>query len=278
MRLPLQANGGERRRLSYFPVAKILVGAERHETETANEVWHGHLQTHSMHAPRSCYFKMLEPREFWIEATCLAFSSAAGLQVGDCYLGDLMRETLPSSHRWHPGEARRMVMAVATIRGATAHALGETHVMKKLRKDPKFPLMCAIDELFANADRHSDNVMVDGKGCPYLIDFGQAFGGCDHPLQHCWPSFSNQLLDEAVALMDLRQRQDFGIDLSTAVNELKEALPVLTEVLATCPERQAIINFVHTRMNVLPDLLSIRLEAGQEQLSFRLTTQAEYRR
>ncbi len=264
--------------MSYFPIARVLSGAERHEAETANEVWHGYVQPLSKHAPTICYFKMLAQREFWIEAACLAVSSAADLRVGECFFGDLLREDLPASHHWRPGEARRVVLAVKAIRGTTIHALGESHAMRKLRKDPKFPLMCAIDELFANADRHSDNVMVDGKGNPYLIDFGHAFGGANHPFEQCWPSFSNQLLDEAVTQMDTRQRRDFQLDLSTAVNELKEALPVLFEVLANCPERQAMIHFVQTRMNVLRELLAIRLEAGQEQQSFRLTTQAEFRR
>lgn len=264
--------------MTYFHVARVLPGAERHDSETANEVWHGHVQPLSRAAPVACYFKMLEPREFWIETACSAICSAADLRVGECFLGDLMRDDLRGSHQWRPGEQRRLVLAVQTIRGTTIHALGESHAIKKLRKDPKFALMCVIDELFANADRHSENVMVDGKGNAYLIDFEHAFGGCDHPLDNCFPQFPNQLLDEAVAQMDHRQRQSFQVDLSTAVNELKEALPVLSEVLATCPERQAMTNFIHTRMNVLPYLLAIRLEAGQDQKSFRLTTQAEFRR
>lgn len=264
--------------MSHFTIGKILAGAQRHSTETANEVWHGHLQTHSRPAPMPCYFKMLANREFWIEAACLSISEAAGMWVGECYMGDLLKADLPESHCWRPSEARRMVMAVSAIRGSTVAALGESRALKKLRKDPKFALMCAIDELFANPDRHTDNIMLDCRGNPYLIDFEHAFGGCDHPFENCFPLFSNQLLDEAVATMDNRQRHVFGVDLATAVNELHEALPVLNEVLSYCPERKAMMNFIQTRMNVLRDLLAIRLEAGQNQQSFHLTTQAQFQR
>jgi len=226
----------------------------------------------SQNAPVPVYFKMLPSRGFWVETACLRLAEATGLPVGECYWGEITRENLPSSAMWQDGESQRMVVCVRIIRGATLYAMGLYSVANTLRKHQAFAKMCVLDELLANGDRHNENVMIDGKKCPILIDFGHAFGGPENPFTNTMPLFENEMLSEAIATMDVRRRQAFGVDLSDAINEIKDAMPTLNEALASCPFRSELLGFVNARMTVLRELLAIRLNIGQRQQALVLPT------
>lgn len=259
-----------------FPIGNLEIGAEHHEG-SYSEVWRGTLLLHSSNAPIPVYFKMLPPREFWVETACLSFATAAGLPVGACYWGHITRNNLTSSKAWEPNEQHRFVVATRVIRGTEMCNMESEQIVRALKKHPALMKICVIDELFANGDRHTNNVMIDSRGNPTFIDFGHAFGGPDNPWTNVIPRFDNVMLSELISGMDRRQRSALGVELSEAVNEIKDAMPSLNEALAKCPWRTEMMNFVQTRLTLLRELLALRLEVGQQQPLY-LPTRPEIQR
>ena len=102
-------------------IAELLPGFEKVDDQNINSVYKGHIQPEQDDVPLLAYFKIIPPREVFVESVCSLLCSHLGLPTPEPYLLIMSEEVCPIN-------GKHTIPAFATVDAKTPRRLSEnTH-------------------------------------------------------------------------------------------------------------------------------------------------------
>ncbi|MDD2658464.1 MAG: hypothetical protein PHY54_02140 [Methylococcales bacterium] len=173
-------------------VAELLLGFEKVDDQNINSVYRGHIQPEHDETPLLAYFKIIPPREVFIESVCSLLCSHLGLPTPKPYL-------LIMSEAVCPINGKHTMPAFATVDAQSPSfrqylrkdPSNEQAIIAILKKWVELISAATFDEFIGNTDRNIGNLLFDGKSIT-LIDHGLAI---KETHSHDMPNVQNLLFD-----------------------------------------------------------------------------------
>lgn len=217
------------------------------------------------------YIKVLQHPQLVNELISTALGRAVGLSIPEGFLLTAVAEDLPESHMLanYAGEALIFGSAeVASLSLRRRFVKPETEIMAELLRKWKGWVKAAIfDELIANPDRHSGNLLLENYDRVWLIDHSHSLTGPFWKEADLIPEtvVANQLADEGFPRLSLPER----IRVRDETNELIKLFKAIDadtvmqschlNLLLTSSEYNAIKIFITERVSLLLKLICNRL-------------------
>lgn len=244
----------------------VLIGSDR---KGVNETFVGLIELPE--GRLRAYIKILQHPQLVNELISTALGRAGGLQIPEGFLLTVMAEDLPESHMLakHDGEALVFGSAVVDQLDLRRRFIKpEPEILAELINKWKGWLKAAIfDELIANPDRHSGNLLLENFDRVWLIDHAHALTGPFWTEADLIPDtvVENQLADVGFPTLSLPQR----IAVRNEANELVKIFKMIDvdtvmqschlNLLLTPSEYDSVKKFIAERVNLLPKLICNRL-------------------
>jgi len=171
-------------------IAELLPGFDKVDDQNINSVYVGHVQPEQDDTPLLAYFKIIPPREVFIESVCSLLCSHLGLPTPQPYLLIMSEEVCPINGK-HTIPAFATVDAQSpSFRQYLRQSPGNlAEIVAILKKWPELISAATFDEFIGNTDRNIGNLLFDGKSIT-LIDHGLAI---KETHRHNMPNFQNLL-------------------------------------------------------------------------------------
>jgi hypothetical protein len=151
-------------------VAELLPGFVKVDEQNKNPVYKGHIQPQLDDTPLLAYFKVIPPREVFVESVCSLLCSHLGLPTPKPFLLIMNEEVCPIDGKY-------TIPAFATVDAQSPsfkHYLWQNpNNSAILKRWPELISAATFDEFIGNTDRNSGNFLFDGKNFT-LIDHGLA--------------------------------------------------------------------------------------------------------
>jgi hypothetical protein len=155
-------------------IAELLPGFEKVDDQNINSVYRGHIQPEQDDVPLLAYFKIIPPREIFVESVCSLLCRHLGLPTPEPYL-------LIMSEKVCPINGKHTIPAFATVDAKTPsfrqylrqNPSNEHAIIVILKKWAELISAATFDEFIGNTDRNIGNLLFDGKSIT-LIDHGLA--------------------------------------------------------------------------------------------------------
>jgi hypothetical protein len=158
-------------------IAELLPGFERVDDQNINSVYRGHIQPAKDDTPLLAYFKIIPPREVFVESVCSLLCRHLGLPTPEPYLL-IMGEDLCPINGDHTLPAFATVDAQSpSFKHYLRHNSSNIAILKEWTK---LISSATFDEFIGNTDRNTGNFLFDGKGFT-LIDHGLAIKETHRP-------------------------------------------------------------------------------------------------
>lgn len=162
-------------------IARLLDGFSKFDDGNVNPVYKGYIQTEFDDEPLSCFFKIVSKRDLLVESVCSLIARHLNLPTPEPYL-IIMREGIC------PVDGNPSIPAFGTVdvkspsftQYVKNNKLENSELIQRLMKWRYFASTAAFDEFIANDDRHTGNLLFDGKNFS-LIDHGKAIREYQRP-------------------------------------------------------------------------------------------------
>jgi hypothetical protein len=171
-------------------IAELLPGFVKVDDQNINPVYRGHIQPEQDDTPLLAYFKIIPPREVFVESVCSLLCSHLELPTPAPYLLIMSEEVCPIN-------GKHTIPAFATVDAQSPsfrqylrqNSVNEQAIITILKKWSEFISAATFDEFIGNTDRNIGNLLFDGKSIT-LIDHGFAI---KETHRHDMPNFQNML-------------------------------------------------------------------------------------
>lgn len=248
-------------------IAELLPGFVKVDEQNKNPVYKGHIQPEQDGAPLLAYFKIIPPREVFVESVCSLLCRHLGLPTPEPYLLIMGKEVCPIN-----GDHK--LPAFATV---DAQSPSFKHYLRQnpsntaiLKAWIKLISTATFDEFIGNTDRNTGNFLFDGKSFT-LIDHGLAIKETHRPDK---PNIENLLFnlvknDDQVAKARYKK---------SAYNELQSygGIPfnmLAAKTLATDymddHSINNVVDFLRNRIDYMTDHIAYQLGMENKQRALR---------
>jgi hypothetical protein len=155
-------------------IAELLPGFERVDDQNINSVYRGHIQPAKDDMPLLAYFKIIPPREVFIESVCSLLCRHLGLPTPEPYLLIMSKEVCPiNGKHTMPAFATVDAQSPSFRQYLRQSSISIQTIEVILKKWAELISAATFDEFIGNTDRHIGNLLFDGKSIT-LIDHGLA--------------------------------------------------------------------------------------------------------
>ena len=155
-------------------IAELLPGFERVDDQNINSVYRGHIQPEQDDAPLLAYFKIIPPREVFVESVCSLLCRHLELPTPEPYLLIMSEEVCPiNGDHTLPAFATVDAQSPSFRQYLLQNPSNEQAIIAILKKWAELIPAATFDEFIGNTDRHIGNLLFDGKSIT-LIDHGLA--------------------------------------------------------------------------------------------------------
>ena len=143
------------------------------------ETWKGNILPVGDSETLTAYIKISSQSQSIAECVCSLLGIAAGLNIPQPYFVLVRRDDVPSSDRFPLGASTSLNFASAGKKGISFSSFltdSEDSASFLIREWKDYDRVMVFDQWIANVDRHTNNVLFDGKDF-FPIDHGQALFG-----------------------------------------------------------------------------------------------------
>ena len=155
-------------------IAELLPGFEKVDDQNINPVYRGHIQPEQDDTPLLAYFKIIPPREVFVESVCSLLCRYLALPTPEPYLLIMSEEVCPIN-------GKHTIPAFATVDAQSPsfrqylrqNSINIQTIEAILKKWAELISAATFDEFIGNTDRHIGNLLFDSKSIT-LIDHGLA--------------------------------------------------------------------------------------------------------
>jgi len=173
-------------------IAELLPGFEKVDDQNINPVYRGHIQPEQDDTPLLAYFKIIPPREVFVESVCSLLCRYLELPTPEPYLLIMSEEVCPIN-------GKHTIPAFATVDAQSPsfrqylrqNSINIQTIEAILKKWAELISAATFDEFIGNTDRNIGNLLFNGKSIT-LIDHGLAI---KETQRHNMPNIQNLLFD-----------------------------------------------------------------------------------
>lgn len=258
--------------MKQIKIAELLPGFEEVDDQNINPVYKGHIQPEQNDAPLLAYFKIIPPREVFVESVCSLLCTHIGLPTPEPYLLIMSEEVCPIN-------GKHTIPAFATVDAQSPSfrqylrqsLINEQVMIAILKKWPELISAATFDEFIGNTDRNVGNILFNGKSF-FLIDHGDAI---KETHRHDMPNRPNRLFGLLVKDTDEVTKARHK---KTANNKLQSYGKIPFDILSAKTlatdymDDSSIINvvdFLRNRIDYMTDFIAYQLGIENKQRALR---------
>lgn len=210
--LELKKSGGTSTHMYVFRSAK-LIRPNRLVKTTPHTVLHGRLFSRAGYPFEDAYIKLLPTNLRAVEAVCAWIGRELGVPLPEPIFVTVSAGAVNQGCVWPFKNGEEVCFATLEIKQAKPVRRMQSNAISQIFTSwSKLVNAAVFDHLIANDDRSEENILLDARGTPWLIDHSRALGGAGQSLySDPFPPTKNvflEILKEFASTHRLRIRQE----------------------------------------------------------------------